>query len=78
IVEGNIVPIVLHRFLLQMTGDNSVPKSMKKLAGMFYGRLEAYSKAMDTGDAEEIALALQRNIYPETSTPADMYGLAGW
>jgi hypothetical protein len=28
-------------------GDNSVPKRMKKLAGMFYGRLEAYSKAMD-------------------------------
>lgn len=51
---------------------------MKKLAGMFYGRLEAYSKAMDTDDAEALALALQRNIYPETSAPADMSGLAGW
>ncbi|AXA42260.1 ubiquinol-cytochrome C chaperone family protein [Rhizobium leguminosarum] len=59
-------------------GDNSVPKRMKKLAGMFYGRLEAYSKAMDTGDAEALAFALQRNIYPETSAPADMTGLAGW
>ncbi|MGR8960524.1 ubiquinol-cytochrome C chaperone family protein [Rhizobium leguminosarum] len=59
-------------------GDNSVPKRMKKLAGMFYGRLEAYSKAMDTGDAEALAVALQRNIYPETSAPADMTGLAGW
>ncbi|MBY5764025.1 ubiquinol-cytochrome C chaperone [Rhizobium leguminosarum] len=59
-------------------GDNSVPKRMKKLAGMFYGRLEAYSKAMDTGDAEALALALQRNIYPETATPADMSGLGGW
>ncbi|NKJ97715.1 ubiquinol-cytochrome C chaperone [Rhizobium leguminosarum bv. viciae] len=59
-------------------GDNSVPKRMKKLAGMFYGRLEAYSKAMDIGDAEALAVALQRNIYPETSAPADMTGLAGW
>ncbi|WP_085738895.1 ubiquinol-cytochrome C chaperone family protein [Rhizobium sp. CIAT894] len=59
-------------------GDNSVPKRMKKLAGMFYGRLEAYSKAMDVRDAEALALALQRNIYPETAAPADMAGLAGW
>ncbi|PDT17641.1 ubiquinol-cytochrome C chaperone [Rhizobium sp. J15] len=59
-------------------GDNSVPKRMKKLAGMFYGRLEAYSKAMDAGDAEALALALERNIYPEPSTPADMSGLAAW
>ncbi|MDR9761788.1 ubiquinol-cytochrome C chaperone family protein [Rhizobium redzepovicii] len=59
-------------------GDNSVPKRMKKLAGMFYGRLEAYSKAMDTGDAEALALALARNIYPESPVPADMSGLAHW
>ncbi|WP_080518695.1 ubiquinol-cytochrome C chaperone family protein [Rhizobium leguminosarum] len=59
-------------------GDNSVPKRMKKLAGMFYGRLEAYSKAMDTGDTEALALALTRNIYPESPVPADMSGLANW
>lgn len=59
-------------------GDNSVPKRMKKLAGMFYGRLEAYSKAMDAGDAEALALALARNIHPETPVPADMSGLAAW
>ena len=59
-------------------GDNSVPKRMKKLAGMFYGRLEAYSKAMDAGDAESLAVALARNIHPETPVPADMSGLAAW
>lgn len=59
-------------------GDNSVPKRMKKLAGMFYGRLEAYSKAMDAGDATALSLALQRNIYPEAAEPADMSGLAHW
>jgi cytochrome b pre-mRNA-processing protein 3 len=59
-------------------GDNSVPKRMKKLAGMFYGRLEAYSKAMDAGDAAALSAALQRNIYPETAGAADMSGLAQW
>ncbi|PDS97213.1 ubiquinol-cytochrome C chaperone [Rhizobium sp. S9] len=59
-------------------GDNSVPKRMKKLAGMFYGRLETYSKAMDACDGEALALALTRNIHPETETPADMSGLASW
>jgi len=59
-------------------GDNSVPKRMKKLAGMFYGRLEAYSKAMDTGDAEGLAAALVRNIHPKANPPVDMRGLASW
>ncbi|WP_454848960.1 ubiquinol-cytochrome C chaperone family protein [Rhizobium binxianense] len=59
-------------------GDNSVPKRMKKLAGMFYGRLEAYSKAMDAGDAAALAAALRRNIYPQAAEPIDMSGLAQW
>lgn len=59
-------------------GDNSVPKRMKKLAGMFYGRLEAYSKAMDVRDAEGLAVALVRNIHPQATEPVDMRGLAGW
>jgi cytochrome b pre-mRNA-processing protein 3 len=59
-------------------GDNSVPKRMKKLAGMFYGRLEAYSKAMDVNDAEALSAALQRNIHPDAAEAADMSGLARW
>ncbi len=59
-------------------GDNSVPKRMKKLAGMFYGRLEAYSKAMDAGNGEELATALSRNIHPKSEAPADMSELSGW
>jgi cytochrome b pre-mRNA-processing protein 3 len=60
-------------------GDNSVPKRMKKLAGMFYGRLESYSAAMDAGDRPALAAALRRNIYPqqgEGGSPMD--GLAEW
>jgi len=59
-------------------GDNTVPKRMKKLAGMFYGRLEAYAKAMDTRDAEGLAAALVRNIHPKANEPVDMRGLADW
>jgi cytochrome b pre-mRNA-processing protein 3 len=59
-------------------GDNTVPKRMKKLAGMFYGRLEAYSAALDTGDLDRLAVALKRNIHPETSAEIDMSGLAHW
>lgn len=60
-------------------GDNSVPKRMKKLAGMFYGRLESYAAAMDGNDRAALAVALQRNIYPkmESSAPS-MAALADW
>lgn len=60
-------------------GDQSVPKRMKKLAGMFYGRLESYAAALDTSDRDRLALALRRNIYPEAGEAAPtMSGLADW
>jgi cytochrome b pre-mRNA-processing protein 3 len=59
-------------------GDNGVPKRMKKLAGMFYGRLEAYSKAMDTSDPTALAIALNRNVHPKSVDAIDMSGLANW
>ncbi|PZM16908.1 ubiquinol-cytochrome C chaperone [Rhizobium tubonense] len=60
-------------------GDNGVPKRMKKLAGMFYGRLESYSAAMDHNDRDALAEALRRNIYPQPNEGAPaMLGLADW
>ena len=60
-------------------GDNSVPKRMKKLAGMFYGRLESYAGAMDGNDRVALAAALQRNIYPKADdAAASMTALADW
>ena len=47
-------------------GDQGVPKRMKKLASMFYGRVDSYSKALDAGDRDVLAAALKRNFYPET------------
>ena len=45
-------------------GDMGVPKRMKKLARMFYGRAGSYGAAIDAGDAGELAAALKRNIMP--------------
>lgn len=60
-------------------GDQGVPKRMKKFAGMFYGRLEAYALALDTRDEAALAAALARNIYPQSEASApDMRGLADW
>ncbi len=59
-------------------GDQSVPKRMKKLAGMFYGRVETYASALEGKDSEALATALRRNIYPKTEDGPAMRGLAAW
>ena len=46
-------------------GDTSVPKRMKKLAKMFYGRAAAYDLALVPGDRDTFAKALERNVYPD-------------
>jgi len=45
--------------------DVSMPKRMKKLARMFYGRADAYRKALVAGDTEALAAALARNVVPQ-------------
>jgi cytochrome b pre-mRNA-processing protein 3 len=45
-------------------GDPGVPKRMKKLAKMFYGRAESYDKAIADNDQGALAAALHRNINP--------------
>ncbi|MCO6185831.1 ubiquinol-cytochrome C chaperone family protein [Rhizobium sp. L1K21] len=59
-------------------GDLSVPKRMKKLASMFYGRLEAYSKALDAQDGELLAAALKRNFHPQNDAAPAMDKLAAY
>jgi cytochrome b pre-mRNA-processing protein 3 len=43
-------------------GDTSVSKRMHKLAGDFYGRVQAYSAAIESGDRVALAAAFERNI----------------
>ncbi|UJW76821.1 ubiquinol-cytochrome C chaperone family protein [Rhizobium sp. SL42] len=60
-------------------GDQGVPKRMKKLAGMFYGRLESYAAALDGNDATALDAALRRNLHPEAGAAApSMQSLAEW
>ncbi len=59
-------------------GDQGVPKRMKKLAGMFYGRLESYAKALDAHDAGQLSATLARNIHAGVAVAPDMSGLANW
>ncbi len=56
-------------------GDQGVPKRMKKLAKMFYGRAQSYGEALDAGDEEMLAAALARNIAPD-GAPLDANALA--
>lgn len=46
-------------------GDMAVPKRMKKLARMFYGRAQSYTQALEAGDAAAMSAALARNVAPE-------------
>lgn len=66
-------------------GDVSVPKRMKKLARMFYGRANAYGPTLAQHDVEALAEALARNIHPSADATvgadpapgrADMHPLA--
>ncbi|MCF3639504.1 ubiquinol-cytochrome C chaperone [Rhizobium sp. TRM95111] len=59
-------------------GDVSVPKRMKKFAGMFYGRLESYAAALDAADRTALAAALRRNCYPQAADAPSLDGLASY
>ena len=49
------------------TGDTAVPKRMHRLAGDFYGRLEAYRAAL--ADLAALETALARNVWRLGSHP---------
>lgn len=51
-------------------GDAGVPKRMKKLTRMFYGRVKSYEDAIAAGDAAALAAALGRNIHPAAEADA--------
>ena len=57
-------------------GDTTVPKRMKKLARMVYGRWDAYGAALDGGDRAALAEALRRNVYAEGGDADGAAGLA--
>ena len=46
-------------------GDLGVPKRIKKLAKMFYGRAEVYRQALAAQDSAALQAALARNVCPD-------------
>ncbi|MBP0439083.1 ubiquinol-cytochrome C chaperone family protein [Tianweitania sediminis] len=44
--------------------DVGVPKRIKKLARMFYGRAKSYTEALDADDLPALEAALARNVRP--------------
>ncbi len=46
-------------------GDMGVPKRVKKLARMFYGRAASYGEVLDRDDKPALAAALARNVAPD-------------
>ena len=64
-------------------GDHGIPRRVKKLGRMFYGRAAAYGQALDRNDGAALATSLKRNVrpdvesWPEAQQLAD-YTLAAW
>lgn len=46
-------------------GDMGVPKRMKKLARMYFGRTVSYEAAINADNVDDLAEALRRNVNPE-------------
>lgn len=58
--------------------DVGVPKRIKKLARMFYGRAKSYSDALDSGDSSELVAAIARNVRPGVADWAESAALADY
>lgn len=58
--------------------DVGVPKRMKRLAKMYYGRTAAYADALERGDEAGLAAALTRNVKPQESTWPEAPKLAAY
>ena len=59
-------------------GDPSVPKRMRKLAGMFYERVHAYDPPLHAGDTAALGAALQRHALPPEAGADAAGGLAAY
>lgn len=51
--------------------DIRIGKQMKKRLADFYGRLEAYDRALDNDDDRQLADSLDRNLFPDMAVDAN-------
>lgn len=72
-VAAEVAQVLIDEFFLDVDhslrelgiSDVGVPKRMKKLARMFYGRTAAYDDALRENDRAALAAALARNVRPD-------------
>ena len=73
-VAAEVAQVLIDEFFLDVEhslrelgiSDVGVPKRMKKLAKMFYGRTAAYDEALRDDDRVALAAALARNVRPDS------------
>jgi len=59
--------------------DLRVPKKMKKLGEVFYGRSKDYAVGMESGDRGALAAALENNLYADSApAPEITNAIAGY
>ncbi len=56
--------------------DTRVPRKVKVMGEAFYGRADAYMPSLESGDSDELAQALGRNIYTDAPEPVAQKRLA--
>jgi cytochrome b pre-mRNA-processing protein 3 len=59
-------------------GDHGIPRRVKKLGRMFYGRANAYGQALDESDLPALAASLKRNIHPDMESWPEAEQLAAY
>jgi len=85
-VAQEVAQVLIDEFFLDVehslrelgVGDVGVPKRMKKLAKMFYGRTAAYDDAIERGDGDALATALARNVRPDAGAWPQALPLASY
>ncbi|TIL57116.1 MAG: ubiquinol-cytochrome C chaperone [Mesorhizobium sp.] len=85
-VAGEVAQVLIDEFFMDVEhslrelgiGDVGVPKRMKKLAKMFYGRTAAYDDALERNDHDALVAALARNVRPDAGTWPQATHLAGY
>lgn len=59
-------------------GDLGVPKRMKKLSKMYFGRTLSYASAIEANDRDALAAALARNVRPDVTSWPEAGDLAAY
>ena len=85
-VSASIAQVLIDEFFLDVDhslrelgiSDVGVPKRMKKLAKMYYGRTAAYADALERADEPALIAALQRNITPDAQEWPEAAHLAAY